>query len=172
MAGRSPSTLESLKHAAECPHSTGENGKELNVRVGIVSALTAVMLAGFSLTANIAQAQIDQGYTVDPCYKVCQPKLASEGSRAFKSCMSICQHPTARVAARCPSGLVWRERFDGDTVCVLPGERDENRRKRGLATAPASQCPSGLVWRERFDGDTVCVTPLERDANRRRRHLQ
>ncbi len=74
-------------------------------------------------------------------------------------------------AARCPSGLVWRERFDGDTVCVLPGERDANRRKRGLATGPASACPSGLVWREQFDGDTVCVTPTERDANRRRRGL-
>jgi hypothetical protein len=77
-----------------------------------------------------------------------------------------------KVAARyCPSGLVWRERFDGDTVCVLPGERDANRRNRGLSVGAASACPSGLVWRERFDGDTVCVTPLERDENRRRRGL-
>jgi hypothetical protein len=80
--------------------------------------------------------------------------------------------PATRPAATaCPPGLVWRERFDGDTVCVLPGERDANRRKRGLTVGPASACPSGLVWRERFDGDTVCVTPLERDANRRRRGL-
>lgn len=77
----------------------------------------------------------------------------------------------AKTAAPCPSGLVWRERFDGDTVCVLPGERDANRRNRGLSTGPASACPSGLVWRERFDGDTVCVTPLERDTNRKRRGL-
>ena len=35
-------------------------------------------------------------------------------------------------AAPCPSGLVWRERFDGDTVCVSPAERDQNRRNRGL----------------------------------------
>lgn len=74
-------------------------------------------------------------------------------------------------AARCPQGLVWRESFDGDTVCVLPGERDANRRKRGLPVAGATTCPQGLVWREQFDGDTVCVTPLERDANRRRRGL-
>ncbi|MCK1386334.1 hypothetical protein [Bradyrhizobium sp. 21] len=74
-------------------------------------------------------------------------------------------------AGRCPQGLVWRERFDGDTVCVLPGERDANRRKRGLSVGAATACPQGLVWRERFDGDTVCVTPLERDANRRRRGL-
>jgi hypothetical protein len=38
----------------------------------------------------------------------------------------------ARKATPCPQGLVWRERFDGDTVCVLPGERDANRRRRGL----------------------------------------
>src|SRR5262249_17054747 len=35
-------------------------------------------------------------------------------------------------AALCRSGLVWRERFDGDTVCVTPAERDANRRRRGL----------------------------------------
>ena len=70
-------------------------------------------------------------------------------------------------AKPCPSGLVWRERFDGDTVCVTPAERDANRRARGL---PAT-CVPGLVWRERFDGDTVCVTPAERDANRRARGL-
>ena len=77
-----------------------------------------------------------------------------------------------RTAARCPSGLVWRERFDGDTVCVLPGERDANRRHRGMTVSGrAAACPSGLVWREQFEGDSVCVTPLERDANRRRRGL-
>ena len=35
-------------------------------------------------------------------------------------------------AARCPAGLVWRERFEGDSVCVTPAERDANRRRRGL----------------------------------------
>jgi hypothetical protein len=37
-----------------------------------------------------------------------------------------------KAAKLCPSGLVWRERFDGDTVCVPPQERDANRRRRGL----------------------------------------
>ena len=78
--------------------------------------------------------------------------------------------PAPAEATPCPSGLVWRERFDGDTVCVTPGERDNNRRRRGLPVT-ASTCPSGLVWREQFDGDTFCVTPTERDANRRRRGL-
>lgn len=44
----------------------------------------------------------------------------------------LCCSGQAAQAARCPSGLVWRERFDGDTVCVGPPERDENRRRRGL----------------------------------------
>jgi hypothetical protein len=39
---------------------------------------------------------------------------------------------TKKAAKLCPSGLVWRERFDGDTVCVSPQERDANRRRRGL----------------------------------------
>jgi hypothetical protein len=50
-----------------------------------------------------------------------------------------------KKAGRCPQGLVWRERFDGDTVCVLPGERDANRRKRGLSVGSATACPQGLV---------------------------
>jgi hypothetical protein len=81
---------------------------------------------------------------------------------------------TRHPANFCPTGLVWRERFDGDTVCVLPAERDANRRQRGLpvgAGQPANFCPTGTVWRERFDGDTVCVLPAERDANRRQRGL-
>jgi hypothetical protein len=78
--------------------------------------------------------------------------------------------PSSAQAQPCPSGLVWRERFDGDTVCVTPGERDDNRRRRGLPVS-VSNCPAGLVWREQYDGDTFCVTPVERDANRRRRGL-
>src|SRR4051794_25153936 len=33
------------------------------------------------------------------------------------------------VAAPCRPGLVWRERFEGDAVCVTPAERDANRRR-------------------------------------------
>jgi hypothetical protein len=138
------------------------------------SSAVAILMSLAPLASNLAHgATIDQGFTVDPCYRQCSPLLASgQGRQAFKGCMSLCQRPAPQAATRCPSGLVWRERFDGDTVCVLPGERDENRRRRGLAIGQASLCPSGLVWRERFDGDTVCVTPLERDENRRRRGLQ
>jgi hypothetical protein len=56
---------------------------------------------------------------------------------------------------RCESGYVWRERFDGDTACVIPDERF--RLEDGT-------CRSGYVWRDRFNGDNVCVTPAERAA--------
>jgi hypothetical protein len=59
----------------------------------------------------------------------------------------------ANAAALCASGFVWRERFDGDTVCVPPDQRWKMEN---------GYCRSGYVWRERFDGDTVCVPPSER----------
>src|SRR5215472_1575289 len=55
--------------------------------------------------------------------------------------------------APCESGYVWRDNFDGDTVCVKPDER--HRLANGA-------CSPGYVWREAFDGDTVCVTPAQR----------
>jgi hypothetical protein len=59
------------------------------------------------------------------------------------------------LAEHCPSGQVWRERFDGDSVCVTPDER--YRMEDG-------SCRSGWVWRDSFPGDGVCVTVAERDA--------
>jgi hypothetical protein len=55
----------------------------------------------------------------------------------------------------CPSGLVWRESFDGDATCVPPDQRFR------LANG---NCRSGFVWRDSFSGDNVCVTPAERNA--------
>jgi hypothetical protein len=59
------------------------------------------------------------------------------------------------TAGPCPSGQVWRERFEGDGVCVPPSER--YRLENG-------QCRSGWVWRDSFPGDNVCVTPSQRAA--------
>ena len=53
--------------------------------------------------------------------------------------------------------MVWRERFDGDTVCVKPEERYR------LADGT---CRSGYVWRNSYNGDNVCVTPAQRDASK------
>jgi hypothetical protein len=61
----------------------------------------------------------------------------------------------AEAAERCKSGYVWRERFEGDAVCVRPEERF--RLEDGT-------CRSGYVWRDSFPGDGICVTPAERAA--------
>ena len=55
----------------------------------------------------------------------------------------------------CQAGFVWRDTFDGDTVCVKPEER--HRLANGT-------CISGYVWRDTFNGDNVCVTPAQREA--------
>ncbi|MGA9824099.1 MAG: hypothetical protein WBQ53_04530, partial [Methylocystis sp.] len=57
---------------------------------------------------------------------------ADGGADCVTGSKVLCCSGQAAQAAPCPSGLVWRERFDGDTVCVQPAERDANRRSRGL----------------------------------------
>jgi hypothetical protein len=75
-------------------------------------------------------------------------------------------------APACPSGLVWAERWEGDTTCVSVSERNLNRKNRGLQpVGTVAQCRPGLVWAEEWEGDTRCVTVAERDVNRRKRGL-
>ena len=50
-------------------------------------------------------ATIDNGYTVDPCYKKCAPLLASvkpkaEAQRVYRNCFAYCRH---KGAIQCPS---------------------------------------------------------------------
>jgi hypothetical protein len=79
----------------------------------------------------------------------------------------------ASAAAQCPSGLVWAERWDGDTRCVSVSERNLNRRNRNLpAVGTVATCRPGLVWAEEWEGDTRCVTVSERAVNRAKRGLQ
>jgi hypothetical protein len=88
----------------------------------------------------------------------------------------------------CAPGWVWREAFDGDTVCVTPARRDQVAADNGQAenrregcTLPGSApvagrpnctfvmpdyCIQGFVWREARPPDHVCVTPAERDLIR------
>jgi hypothetical protein len=73
------------------------------------------------------------------------------------------------AAEPCKPGYVWRDKFDGDALCVTPAERDAahaenpNRQPGGGAYGP-NTCKPGYVWRDKFDGDALCVTPAERDA--------
>jgi hypothetical protein len=79
----------------------------------------------------------------------------------------------ASAAAQCPSGLVWAERWEGDTHCVSVSERNLNRRNRGLQpVGTVAKCRPGLVWAEEWEGDTRCVTVSERAVNRAKRGLQ
>ncbi|MFJ6761100.1 hypothetical protein ACIQNK_39615 [Streptomyces sp. NPDC091273] len=72
----------------------------------------------------------------------------------------------------CEQGYVWRDKYDGDSICVTPQERqwyrDSNphRQPGGGAYGP-STCSPGYVWRDSYDGDTQCVTPEERQAAQR-----
>lgn len=72
----------------------------------------------------------------------------------------------------CAQGFVWREAFDGDTVCVGPDERDTARAENAQAAARRSPtggaygpdtCLQGFVWRETRPADHVCVDPSRRD---------
>ena len=79
---------------------------------------------------------------------------------------------SAWAAAACPSGLVWAERWEGDTRCVSVSERNLNRKNRGLpAVGTVAKCRPGLVWAEEWGGDTRCVTVSERSVNRAKRGL-
>jgi hypothetical protein len=72
----------------------------------------------------------------------------------------------------CKQGYVWREAFEGDTVCVTPARRTQvaadnaqaaaRREPNGGAYGP-NTCKQGFVWRVARPSDLVCVTPEERD---------
>ena len=74
--------------------------------------------------------------------------------------------------ATCKSGYVWREAFDGDTVCVTPETRSQtladnaaaaSRIQPGGGAYGPNTCKQGYVWRVARPEDLVCVTPEERD---------
>ncbi|MFE6847217.1 hypothetical protein [Streptomyces sp. NPDC057686] len=70
--------------------------------------------------------------------------------------------------ATCKQGYVWRDSFDGDSLCVTPERRQMNhdanphRQPGGGAYGP-NTCEPGYVWRNSYDGDVLCVTPAERE---------
>jgi hypothetical protein len=84
--------------------------------------------------------------TLYPDDTTSHPEVTWQGNRPAN-----CQ----AAAAQCVSGLVWRDNFDGDSLCVKPDERHR------LADGT---CRSGYVWRDSFNGDKVCVTPAQRTA--------
>lgn len=68
--------------------------------------------------------------------------------------------------SRCAQGFVWREAFEGDTVCVEPSFRDQvfsdNAADSGRHEEGSDNCLQGWVWREARQSDLVCVDPAIR----------
>jgi hypothetical protein len=69
--------------------------------------------------------------------------------------------------ASCRQGFVWRNAFDGDTVCVTPARHTQVQNENASAGSTragggANTCKNGFVWREARSSDLVCVTPQSR----------
>jgi hypothetical protein len=71
----------------------------------------------------------------------------------------------AEPPAGCPAGLMPREAFRGDTVCVTRAVHDQTVADNAAApsrTNPNGSCIAGYVWREASADDHVCVLPVTR----------
>jgi lipoprotein NlpI len=65
----------------------------------------------------------------------------------------------------CDDGLVARDAFPGDAVCVTPAIHDQAVADNAAAsshTRPEGGCLPGYVWREAGPDDHVCVLPATR----------
>jgi hypothetical protein len=79
--------------------------------------------------------------------------------------------PPVASQQACRQGLVWREAYPGDVVCVTPNVRAQAAQDNAAATARRqpgggaygpNTCLPGFVWREAKPDDLVCVTPYVR----------
>lgn len=66
-------------------------------------------------------------------------------------------------ADHCVSGLVWREAFPGDIVCVHPDSRDQAAGDNAAARSRIAPCEQGFVPRGATRSDRACVTIAARD---------
>ena len=73
--------------------------------------------------------------------------------------------PPGYNPATCKMGFVWREAFEGDTVCVTGLVHSQSANDNRLApqrTRPDGRCKQGYVWRDAGPNDHVCVLPATR----------
>ncbi|WP_406511213.1 hypothetical protein OG851_01260 [Streptomyces sp. NBC_00161] len=137
------------------PSPTATQSKRRISRSMMVFASAAFITGGIALPATAAIAPQTQTQTS-------VKSLPSDGSNPHRQPGGGAYGPDT-----CMVGYVWRDSFDGDTLCVTPAARqkvhDQNphRQPGGGAYGP-STCMPGYVWREKFKGDTLCVTPAER----------
>jgi hypothetical protein len=65
----------------------------------------------------------------------------------------------------CKPGLVLREAYAGDQVCVTPqvhAQASADNRAAARRQVPSGRCIAGYVWRQADPRDHVCVTPQTR----------
>lgn len=74
-----------------------------------------------------------------------------------------CRVALAASTAQCRPGLVWREAFPGDVVCVTPEVRDRTATENAEASLHVAYCKPGYVQRNAARGDRTCVTREEHD---------
>jgi hypothetical protein len=77
--------------------------------------------------------------------------------------------PPASNAGGCANGLVRRDAFRGDEVCVTQAVHDLTIADNNAAparTRPGGGCIPGYVWREASTDDHVCVLPPTRTQTR------
>lgn len=82
-----------------------------------------------------------------------------EGARTPEPPRSRSPQPSSA----CRQGLVWREAFRGDFVCVTPESRSQAARENA-DPAHAEPCQPGYVWREAIPTDHICVLVARRTA--------
>jgi len=73
--------------------------------------------------------------------------------------------PPARNPGTCANGMVRRDAFRGDEVCVTQAVHDQTIADNTAAparTRPGGGCSPGYVWREASADDHVCVLPATR----------
>lgn len=87
----------------------------------------------------------------------------------FTACMAFLALLCGAARADCPSGedqclpgLVWREAFPGDHVCVPGASRTraaaDNARAPRRTVRGSDLCRHGFVWRDAEPGDKICTT--------------
>ena len=75
---------------------------------------------------------------------------------------------------QCKAGMVWRDAFANDHVCVTPAARTQaakdnveaSKRRNPSGAYGPNTCIAGYVWREASPADQVCVGGAERDQAR------
>lgn len=98
---------------------------------------------------------------------LCRPNRAAETPNVVTAAP---ESTPPSVTQACPSGLVPREAFAGDRVCVTRAEHDQviaDNLAGPTRSKPDGTCVRGYVWREARPSDHVCVLPEIRTQTRR-----